>query len=96
MAIAGAVALAVRVARRGGGLAIPVWALGGIMIAVSGGPYWAFHSIDRYLAWSAPAWLALFSGGIGRAAWTVVVPVTLGLALVLRARYLDIARLAGN
>lgn len=59
--VVAAVALTVRGARRGWTSGIPwqqgaaIWLLGNTAASFCAGPYWGFHSFDRYVSWAWPA-----------------------------------------
>ena len=67
LAVLLATALAVWHARRSElDLVIGVWALLNTCFIVSTGPYWGFHSFDRYCVWGLPAYLYAARGLLPR------------------------------
>ena len=66
-----------------------VWAAGTGLFILCTGPYWAFHSFDRYFVWALPAYLALIQPWLKRTRWftwaAVGLSVVSGLGGVLKA-----------
>lgn len=51
------------------------------LLSVSTGPYWGFHSFDRYLSWAAPGAIVAMRGLLPPARWPWVAALTVVLSL---------------
>jgi hypothetical protein len=64
-------------------LCMTVWFLLTAGLIVSGGPYWGFHSFDRYCVWAWPAGIYVARHTLRLRPWTHVTLAAVSLALAL-------------
>jgi hypothetical protein len=72
-----------------------VWALLNTAFVVCAGPYWGFHSFDRYCLWALPAYLVLLSRRLPRRLWMWIAIGICSTGLALSARW-NIVSTAGH
>jgi hypothetical protein len=67
-----------------------VWAVGNTVLIVSAGPYWGFHSFDRYAVWALPAYGYLLTSALPRSrpVWAALGAASVGIAAYGLGRHL--------
>jgi hypothetical protein len=66
---------------------LSVWALLNSAFIVSTGPYWGFHSFDRYCLWAMPAYMFLLRPYLPNARWIWYTVAVLSTLIALAARW---------
>lgn len=66
--------------------AMLLWALCSTAFIVSTGPYWGFHTFDRYVVWALPAYAYLVRDRLPRSTWMIAALGAVSFALALWSR----------
>jgi hypothetical protein len=66
---------------------LSVWALLNSAFIISAGPYWGFHSFDRYCLWAMPAYMFLLSRYLPQTRWAWYGIALLTTLTALSARW---------